>query len=81
VNNAIGPESPLTPNLLEGNSRFDKYMQSKMMVWHNNKRRDVTIADQVNVEKALKNRKGGQTSKYTETQVRSQDPNKSHAPE
>ena len=45
VSNAIGPESPLTPNLLQGNYKFDKYMQSKIMVWHNNKQRDVTIQD------------------------------------
>lgn len=42
----IGPESPLTPQLLEGNSKFDSYLQSKIMVWHKNKQRNLSTKDQ-----------------------------------
>lgn len=42
LNAAEGPESPLTPQLLEGNAKFDKYMESKIMVWHKNRQRDIT---------------------------------------
>lgn len=54
LGDACGPESPLTPQLLEGNKKFDKYMESKIMVWHHNKQRQVTIADQISAENALK---------------------------
>lgn len=60
-----GPESPLTPQILEGNAKFDKYMQSKIMVWHKNKQRDLTISDQVINERSLKKKRGGASQKYT----------------
>ena len=42
---AAGPESPLTSHLLEGNAKFDKYIESKIQVWHRNKLRDLTTSD------------------------------------
>ena len=52
-----GPESPLTPNLLEGNTHLDAYLGKKFMIWHKNKQRDVTTKDQQKTESALKSRR------------------------
>ena len=45
LGNIMGPESPLTPQLLEGNAKFDQYLQSKIMVWHKNKQRNLSTKD------------------------------------
>ena len=48
------PETPLTPQLINGNKKFDKYMQSKLMVWHKNKKRDISQRDQIENERSLR---------------------------
>ena len=63
-NTTGGAESPLTPQLLEGNFRFDKYLQSKLMVNHRNQQRELSQADQLTNEKALRQTKGNNSKKY-----------------
>ena len=38
-------ESPLTPAIIRGNPGFDDYLGKKMMVWHQNKRVQLTTQD------------------------------------